>query len=125
MDVVAVNAVGQERLVRRLGPDLIKGGGVYRPYGAVGRDGWLSVDVSPSVGVLPGMWMLVDLRDPARPPQFVPFTQVIGGAWSGTGWFATVTPGTIPGSRSTSSMRTPARPGRSAVPSACPVAART
>ena len=41
--------------------------------------------------------MLVDLRDPARRPQFVQYTQVIGGSWSGTGWFATVTPGTHSG----------------------------
>ena len=97
MDIVAVNAAGQERVVRRLGAELVEGGGAYQPYGAVGRDGWLSVDVSDGVSVLPGTWMLVDLRDPARRPQFVQYTQVIGGSWSGNGWFATVTPGTHSG----------------------------
>ena len=29
-----------------LGPALVEGGGAYQPYGALGRDGWLSVDVS-------------------------------------------------------------------------------
>lgn len=93
MDVIAVRADGQERLIRRLESSLIRGGGVYSPYGAAARDGWLSVDVSANGG-RDGMWMLLDLRDPTRAPLFVPYTPVIGGSWSGDGWFVTVTPGT-------------------------------
>ena len=127
MDVVAVNAAGQERLVRRLGADARQGRRGLPPVWCGGsRRLALGRRVSWSVDVLPGLWMLVDLRDPTRPPQFVPYTQVIGGAWSGTGRFATVTPGTncrVLDRRRRCERRY--RPGRSAAPSACPVAVLT
>ena len=97
MDVIAVNAAGEERLIRRLDASLLRVNEVFRPYGAAARDGWLSVDVSADTTGLPGTWALVSLADPERAPRFVQYTRVIGGSWSGTGWFATVTPGTNSG----------------------------
>jgi hypothetical protein len=94
MDVVAVNAGGQERVIRRLETSLLPAGATFRPSGAVGRDGWLSVDVSNGQAVGQGTWALLDLGDPKRPPTLVPYSAVLGGAWSSDGWFATVTPNT-------------------------------
>ena len=59
------------------------------------RARWLAVlGVSANPTGNSGTWALVSLADPERAPRFVPYTPVIGGSWSGTGWFATVTPGT-------------------------------
>src|SRR4051794_14146064 len=95
LDVIAVRSDGKERRIRHLDAGLTDPGPRGGPFGHVARDGWLAVDVSTDDRQ--GAWALIDLRDPTLTPRMVSYTPVIGGAWSGTGWFATITPRTSSG----------------------------
>lgn len=94
LDVIAVRRDGKERRIRHLDAGLTDPGS-GGPFGYVERDGWLAVDVS--IDSRQGTFALIDLNDPTVTPRLVSYTPVVGGAWSGSGWFATITPRTDSG----------------------------
>ena len=92
VDVIAVGADGTERLVRRFEPGDLGAGRRALPYGEVSLDGWFALALGED-NAASGSFALLRLDDPARPPVFVDYVPVFGGAWSPTGGqFATTTP---------------------------------
>ena len=92
LDVIAVQADGRERVVRRLTTSDLPDGWVFTGGGKASRDGWIAMSASGKADpTAPGRpqfaYALFDLADPARPARMVPTTHT--GAWGSDHQFAT------------------------------------
>ncbi len=95
MDVIAVRADGQERLIATLPVGIVPAG--YRMNGGVvSETGWIAVALSlpPGITATDEAWALVDLRDPTRKARLIQEAVGLGimegtGVWSPDGRFAT------------------------------------
>ncbi len=89
VDIVAVRADGEERLVKRLTASILPDGRNFSTDGSVSQDGWIAVATQIASTSGGDAWALIDLADPTRAPRLVPYAPVIGGAWGPRGLFAT------------------------------------
>lgn len=84
VEVVALRSSGGEQVLRTLTPADLTDGGWFSPLGAVSEHGALAVQVGRN------RFALLSLTDVDRPFVTMPYQPVIGGRWSPTDLFATV-----------------------------------
>ena len=89
VEVVALRSTGDEQVLRTLTPADLADGGWFSPFGHVSEHGALAVHVERN------RFALLSLTDVDRPMAVIPYRPVVGGRWSPTDVFATIS--TAPG----------------------------